>query len=59
MARQELRFIAFPIMRLTESFNNSQKLLGETHLFLEGMLSASEHKEIRYPVDTFGFLEKR
>ena len=35
---------------LTESFNNGQKLLGETHLF-------SERREVRYPVGTFGFLE--
>ena len=58
MARLEPCFIAFPIVPLTESFNNGQKLSGETYLLLESMLSASERREIRYPVGTFDFLER-
>ena len=38
-------------MPLNESFNNGQKLLGETHLFLEC-------KKVKYPISTFGFLER-
>ena len=51
MTQQELCFIAFPIVSLIKSFNNGQKLLGETHLFLE-------HRKVRYLVGPFGFLEK-
>ena len=58
MARQELCFIAFPIVLLTESFNNGQKLLGETHLFARGALSALERREVRYPIGPLDFLER-
>ena len=57
MAQQELCFIAFPIVPLTESFNNDQKLSEETHLFLKGALSMSERREVRYPVSSLNFLE--
>ena len=50
MARQELCFIAFPIVFSTESFNNGQKLSRETQLFLE-------YREVRYPVGPLDFLE--
>ena len=46
-------------MFLTKSFNNGRKLSRETYLPLEEMLSASECRGVRYPVGTFGFLEKR
>ena len=58
MAQQELCFIAFPIVILTESFNNGQKLLGETHLFARGALSALERREVRYPIGPLDFLER-
>ena len=58
MARQKPCFIAFPIMPLTESFNNGQKLSGETHIFSKGVLSASQRREVKYPVSPLDFLEK-
>ena len=58
MARQELCFIAFPIVPLTENFNNGQKLSGKTHLFARGVLSASERREVRYTIGPLDFLER-
>ena len=57
MAQQNLCFIAFPIVSLTESSNNSQKLSKETHLFSKDALSALERREIKYLIDSFDFLE--
>ena len=51
VAWRELCFIAFPIMPLIESFNNAQKLLGETHLFLKC-------GDVKYFIDMFDFLKK-
>ena len=51
MAQSELCFIAFLIVPLIKSFNNSQKLSKETYLF-------SERRKVKYLISTFGFLER-
>ena len=45
-------------MLLTESLNNGQKLSREIHLFAKGALSASERREVRYPIGPLDFLER-
>ena len=57
MAQPELCFIAFPIVPLTKSSNNDQKLLGETYCFSKSALSALERRKVKYPVDPLNFLE--
>ena len=57
MAQQELFFIAFLIVPLTESSNNGQKLSGETQFFSKDGLLALERREVRYPIGLLNFLE--
>ena len=58
MARQELCFIGFPIVLLTESFNNGQNYQEKLVFFPKGALSAFERRKVRYFINSLDFLKK-